>query len=71
MVSANCRSGPQEISKKRAYGPLVPVGDDRALAEAILKTLEHPLHADLLRMRAGESDIHPIANQYLQVLLPD
>jgi len=70
VVSTNCPSGPQEILANGAFGPLVPVGDDRALAEAILHTLEHPPNAERLRSRAAEFDIQTIAEQYLQALLP-
>ena len=71
VVSTNCRSGPQEILANGAFGSLVPVGDERALAKAILNTLEHPSNAERLRARAAEFDIQTIAEQYLQVLLPN
>ncbi len=70
VVSTNCRSGPEEILDKGSYGQLVPVGDDRALAHAILQTLEHPPRADRLQARAAKFDIHTIAEQYLKALLP-
>lgn len=70
VVSTNCRSGPQEILDNGAFGPLVPVGDDKALAEAIFHTLEHPPKAEKLLARAAEFDIQTIAKQYLQTLLP-
>jgi glycosyltransferase involved in cell wall biosynthesis len=70
VVSTNCPSGPQEILANGAFGSLVPVGDDRALAEAILHTLEHPPNPERLRSRAAEFDIHTIAEQYLEALLP-
>ena len=71
VVSTNCRSGPQEILDNGAFGSLVPVGDDKALAEAILHTLEHPPNPEKLRARAAEFDIHTIATQYLKTLLPE
>jgi glycosyltransferase involved in cell wall biosynthesis len=70
VVSTNCPSGPQEILDNGAFGPLVPVGDDKALAEAIIQTLESPPNADRLQARAAEFDIHAIAEQYLEALLP-
>ncbi len=70
VVSTNCRSGPQEILDNGAFGPLVPVGDDKALAKAIIQTLESPPNVDRLRARAAEFDIHTIAGQYLEALLP-
>ena len=71
VVSTNCPSGPQEILGNGAFGPLVPVGDDRALADAILHTMEHPPNAERLQARAAEFDIHTITEQYLQALLPN
>jgi len=71
VVSTNCPSGPQEILGDGEFGPLVPVGDDLALAGAILHTMEHPPNAERLRTRAAEFDIQTIAAQYLQALLPD
>jgi glycosyltransferase involved in cell wall biosynthesis len=71
VVSTNCPSGPQEILANGAFGPLVPVGNDRALAEAILHTMEHPPNTNRLRSRAAEFDIQRIAEQYLQALLPN
>jgi glycosyltransferase involved in cell wall biosynthesis len=70
VVSTNCPSGPQEILANGAFGTLVPVGDDKALAEAIIQTLEHPPNPDRLQARAAEFDIQMIAEQYLQALLP-
>ena len=70
VVSTNCRSGPQEILDNGVYGPLVQVGDDKALAEAILHTIDHPPNAERLQSRAAEFDIHTIAEQYLHALLP-
>ena len=39
VVSTNCESGPDEILNNGKYGHLVPVGDSKALAEAILQVL--------------------------------
>ena len=68
VVSTNCRSGPQEILDNGAFGPLVPVGDDMALAQAIIQTLEHPPSKERLRSRAHEFDIRTIAEHYHQAL---
>ena len=70
VVSTNCRSGPQEILADGDFGALVPVGDDHAMADAILATLEHPPKRERLRARAAEFDIDTITEQYLQALLP-
>src|SRR5574337_1652302 len=39
VVSTDCLSGPAEILVSGAYGSLVPVGDDAAMAQAILSVL--------------------------------
>jgi glycosyltransferase involved in cell wall biosynthesis len=53
VVATDCPSGPDEILEGGKWGPLVAVGDPEALAAAILKTLESPPSADLLRSRAA------------------
>jgi glycosyltransferase involved in cell wall biosynthesis len=53
VVATDCRSGPREILEGGRYGPLVPVGDDAALADAMLRTLREPLPADMLREAAS------------------
>jgi glycosyltransferase involved in cell wall biosynthesis len=40
VVSTDCSSGPAEILEGGRYGPLVPVGDDAALADAIAAALD-------------------------------
>lgn len=39
VVSTNCESGPAEILDRGKYGWLTPVGDSKAIAEAILSVL--------------------------------
>jgi glycosyltransferase involved in cell wall biosynthesis len=39
VVSTDCKSGPREILDNGKYGKLVPVGDSKSLADAILKVL--------------------------------
>jgi len=43
VVSTNCPAGPGEIIEHMKNGILVPVGDETALARAILKILHDPL----------------------------
>lgn len=53
-VSTDCPSGPSEILKDGQLGPLVPVGDEAALAEAMERVLDLPPDARALRERAGD-----------------
>jgi len=49
-------------------GVLVPVGDDRALANAILATRDSPLDVDTLRRRADDFRSDRILQQFLELL---
>jgi glycosyltransferase involved in cell wall biosynthesis len=69
VVSTDCPSGPAEILENGTHGPLVPVGDDVALADAILSILNTPPDRDRLRARAGMFTVDYAAEQYLRVLL--
>ncbi len=42
VVSTDCQSGPNEIIEDGKSGLLVPVGDEKAISEAIIKLLENP-----------------------------
>ena len=70
VVSTDCPSGPAEILKGGQLAPLVPVGDVRALAQAMLKTLDETTARPELRARALEFSEETIIPQYLNVLLP-
>lgn len=68
VVSTDCPSGPAEILAQGEFGRLVPVGDDRAMAEAILHTLDHPVDRERLRQRARLFSIDGAITAYLDVL---
>jgi len=68
VVSTDCPSGPMEILEHGSYGPLVPVGDDTAMAEAIQTVLDAPPSQERLRGRAAEFSMDRAVEQHLEVL---
>lgn len=65
VVSTDCPSGPREILSNGELGPLVPVGDDEALAEAILETLADPIDSARLVGRAQEFSVEVVTDEYV------
>ena len=68
VVSTDCPSGPAEILDRGRYGRLVPVGDDAAMAEAILATLDAPPDPNVLRARGGLFSADRAVESYLVAL---
>jgi glycosyltransferase involved in cell wall biosynthesis len=68
LVSTDCPSGPAEILEHGELGPLVPVGDDQAMANAILSVLENPPDREKLRARARQFAADAAIARYLEVL---
>lgn len=68
VVSTDCRSGPREILGHGAYGPLVPVGNDRTLSDAMGYALDTPPDRQALRRRASGFALDTATDRYLQVL---
>jgi glycosyltransferase involved in cell wall biosynthesis len=71
VVTTDCPFGPREILDDGLYGRLVPVGDDQALANAMLEALRQDHDRELLRARAKDFAVERIAERYLEVLFPD
>ncbi len=71
VVATDCPSGPREVLDGGRYGPLVPVGDAPALAEAILSTLDDPPAPEALRARASTYGVDRSVRRYADVLWPD
>jgi glycosyltransferase involved in cell wall biosynthesis len=69
VVSTDCESGPREILDGGRYGRLVPVGNEQALAEAMLAELDQPTDATYLRQRAEQLSGARTADRYLELLL--
>jgi glycosyltransferase involved in cell wall biosynthesis len=68
VVATDCPSGPSEILQHGRVGPLVPVGDDEALATAMAHTLDAPLPAERLRAAVTEYRAEQSAARYLERL---
>jgi glycosyltransferase involved in cell wall biosynthesis len=72
VVSTDCPSGPSEILAGGEYGLLVPVGDSRALATAVLRLRDDAALRDALRSRAlrraDDFDVAKIVTSYLDAL---
>jgi len=68
VVSTDCPSGPREILEEGKYGKLVPVGDWRALAEAILETLDNPPDPEKLKERANFFSIERAGREYFELI---
>jgi glycosyltransferase involved in cell wall biosynthesis len=69
VVSTDCPSGPAEILDGGRYGRLVPVGDDRALSEAIAATLDDPPDPEALRQRATVFSVERAIDQYERLVV--
>jgi glycosyltransferase involved in cell wall biosynthesis len=54
VVSTDCEAGPAELLDGGRYGRLAPVGDEQALAAAMLEELNAPPNTDRQRARARE-----------------
>ncbi|PKM11086.1 MAG: glycosyltransferase [Gammaproteobacteria bacterium HGW-Gammaproteobacteria-3] len=68
VVSTDCPSGPSEILAGGDYGTLVPVGDDRALAQGIAAALDKPRDSERLQSRAQAFSLERAVARYLEVL---
>ncbi len=68
VVSTDCPHGPAEILQHGRYGPLVPVGDACAMAQAMAQTLAHPLSPKRLKEAAKPYTVTASANAYLTAL---
>ena len=68
VIATDCPSGPREILRGGQYGPLVPVDDAEALAQAIQNFMvNRPLCPDEESWKPYELDF--VTDQYLSMLL--
>ena len=68
VVSTDCPSGPAEILDGGKYGRLVPVGDDAALAAALIATLNNPPPRERLIARGRWFTVERAAERYVQFI---
>ena len=69
VVSTDCPFGPAEVLEGGRLGELVPVGDARALADAMDRALNTSPSGDLLRARAGFFGVDRAVDRYEALLL--
>jgi glycosyltransferase involved in cell wall biosynthesis len=68
VVSTDCPSGPREILQDGQIGPLVPVGEDAPLADAVMATLEDPPAKSTLQRAARVFEIEAATDAYLDAM---
>ena len=72
VVATNCSFGPSEILADGRYGLLIPVGDERALAEALCQLISDAERRESFsqqgRARAEVFGIDVIGDQYLRLI---
>ncbi|SEK44585.1 Glycosyltransferase involved in cell wall bisynthesis [Ectothiorhodospira marina] len=68
VVATNCPSGPAEILEYGRLGPIVPVGDVPALANAFERCIESPTDSSVLRQAAMKYAVNAVTKQYIRVL---
>lgn len=68
VVSTDCLSGPREILDNGEFGRLVPVGDARAMAAAIIETIDHPPERADLQARGRVFSLETALPQFLAAM---
>lgn len=64
VVATDCPSGPMEVLEGGRYGSLVPTGNPRALADAILARLAQPIDRATLQKRADDYSLENVQAIY-------
>mgnify|MGYP003856777225 CR=1 FL=1 len=68
IVATDCHSGPAEILNGINGCSLVPVGDERSMADAILREFEQPTDTVQAETRLSEFSIASISGEYKKLL---
>ena len=63
-VSTDCPAGPAEVLQDGKLGPLVAVGDEVGLAEAMDRILDRPPDRQMLQRRAEDFSVDTVASAY-------
>ena len=71
VVSTDCPSGPREILDEGRLGPLVPMKEPEAMAEAILKVLKDPPPKERLMKAVEGYSLENSGRAYLKLLIGD
>ena len=69
VVSTDCPSGPREILQNGRYGPIVKMGDDRSMAEAMESVLADPPRPDVIKQAVEKYRLEYSSQRYLEVLM--
>lgn len=69
VISSDCTFGPAEILEGGKYGPLYPVGDAAALAQAITRILRSPPERRALVRRAMDFSFDRAVDEYRALLI--
>lgn len=67
-VSTDCPAGPAEILRDGSFGPLVPVGDEAALADAMDRVLEQPPDKARLERRGADFSAQRAGDAYERLI---
>lgn len=67
-VSTDCPGGPRDMLGGGRWGELVPVGDPRALADAISRAIDHPIPPSELKRRADDYSVAASVGQYEELI---
>jgi glycosyltransferase involved in cell wall biosynthesis len=67
VVSTDCPEGPREILENGVYGRLTPVGDYKAMATAMLATLDDAPRREQLQERGREFSVATCGQRYMEL----